>query len=53
VEVAAIAWKDYQRGGRSDRPAFLLKHLPVDALTVERRPVVSKAVKRQMKRLVQ
>ena len=51
--VADIIWKDYQRGGRSDRPEFLLKHLPLDAMKVQRRPIISKAVKRQMRRLAQ
>jgi hypothetical protein len=51
--VAATVWKDYQRGGRSDRPGFLLKHLPPDSMKVERRAIVSKAVKRQMRRLAQ
>jgi len=52
AEFAARAvWKDYQRGGRSDRPGFLLKHLPAAAMKVDRRATVSKAVKRQMRRL--
>jgi radical SAM superfamily enzyme YgiQ (UPF0313 family) len=51
--VAGMVWKDYQRGGRSDRPEFLLKHLPLDAMKVQRKPIVSKAVKRQMRRLAQ
>jgi radical SAM superfamily enzyme YgiQ (UPF0313 family) len=51
--VAQMVWNDYQRGGRSDRPEFLLKHLPLDAMKVQRRPVVSKAVKRQLRRLAQ
>jgi radical SAM superfamily enzyme YgiQ (UPF0313 family) len=49
--VAEKVWKDYQRGGRSDRPGFLLKQLPPDAMKVQRRPVVSKSVKRQLRRL--
>jgi radical SAM superfamily enzyme YgiQ (UPF0313 family) len=53
VFVAQAVWNDYQRGGRSDRPGFLLKHLPPDSMKVERRAIVSKAVKRQMRRLAQ
>jgi radical SAM superfamily enzyme YgiQ (UPF0313 family) len=49
--VAMSVWNDYQRGGRSDRPAFLLQHLPPEAMKVHRRAIVSKAVKRQMRRL--
>jgi len=49
--VATAVWNDYQRGGRSDRPGFLLQHLPLEAMKVHRRATVSKAVKRQMRRL--
>jgi len=48
--VAEAVWRDYQRGGRSDRPRFLLKHLPSDAVKVHRR-AVPPAVKRQFRRL--
>ena len=48
--VAEAVWRDYQRGGRSDRPRFLLKHLPSDAMKVLRRPVPP-AIKRQIRRL--
>jgi len=48
--VAEAVWRDYQRGGRSDRPRFLLKHLPSDAVKVQRRAVPT-AVKRQFRRL--
>jgi hypothetical protein len=51
--VAQAVWNDYQRGGRSDRPEFLLKHLPLAAMKVQRKAIVSKAVKRQMRRLTQ
>jgi hypothetical protein len=27
--VAGTLWQDYQRGGRSDKPSFLVTHLPV------------------------
>lgn len=49
--VAEKLWQDYQRGGRSDRPAFLLKHLPLDAMKVQRRPIISRSAKRQMRHL--
>ncbi|MGA2439332.1 MAG: DUF4080 domain-containing protein [Tepidisphaeraceae bacterium] len=48
--TAEAVWRDYQRGGRSDRPRFLLKHLPSDAVKV-RRGAVPPAVKRQFRRL--
>jgi hypothetical protein len=52
AEFAARAvWRDYQRGGRSDRPWFLLKHLAVEEMKVERGVVIPRAVKRQMRRL--
>jgi radical SAM superfamily enzyme YgiQ (UPF0313 family) len=51
--VALNLWNDYQRGGRSDRPEYLLKHLSRDDMLVQRKPFVSKAVKRQIRRLAQ
>jgi hypothetical protein len=48
--VAQALGRDYQRGGRSDRPRFLLKHLPPDAVKIQRRTVPS-AIKRQLRRL--
>jgi hypothetical protein len=50
-EAATTLWRDYQRGGRSDRPAFLSKHLPVEAMQVNRRKVVRAGTQRQMRRL--
>jgi hypothetical protein len=50
-EVAGAVWRDYQRGGRSDRPGFLLQHLPAQMLKVDRRPAVSGGAKRQQRRL--
>ncbi|HEX4053350.1 MAG TPA: DUF4080 domain-containing protein [Tepidisphaeraceae bacterium] len=50
-EVAADVWRDYQRGGRSDRPGFLLKHLPAEQLKVERKIVAQGSITRQMRRL--
>jgi radical SAM superfamily enzyme YgiQ (UPF0313 family) len=51
--VALNLWNDYQRGGRSDRPEYLLKHLSREDMLVQRKPFVSKAVKRQIRRLAQ
>jgi radical SAM superfamily enzyme YgiQ (UPF0313 family) len=50
-DAAAAVWRDYQRGGRSDRPAFLLKHLPLEAMKVDRKSAVRPGGKRQMRRL--
>lgn len=49
-QIAQTLWLDYQRGGRSDRPAFLVKHLPPQAMKIQRRPI-HPAVKRQFRRL--
>jgi hypothetical protein len=53
VEVANSVWEDYQRGGRSDRPAFLLQHLSPQSMKIERRPIASAVPKRQQRRLRQ
>jgi radical SAM superfamily enzyme YgiQ (UPF0313 family) len=50
AQVAQILWSDYQRGGRSDRPAFLAQHLPPRAVKIPRRPI-DPAMKRQIRRL--
>lgn len=44
VAVAEALWRDYQRGGRNDKPGFLLKHLP-DIATARRAP--QNSMKRQ------
>jgi radical SAM superfamily enzyme YgiQ (UPF0313 family) len=49
--VAATVWCDYSRGGRSDRPRFLAKHLPVEAMKIARRVSAVTAPKRQMRRM--
>ena len=36
--VAEAMWRDYQRGGRNDRPAFLREHLPEAPPTGARSP---------------
>jgi len=50
-EAAAAVWRDYQRGGRSDRPRFLLQHLPPGAMNVDRKKTVRFGAKRQMRNL--
>jgi radical SAM superfamily enzyme YgiQ (UPF0313 family) len=50
-DAAHAVWRDYQRGGRSDRPRFLLKHLPLDAMKIEPRRKMPAAAKRQLRRL--
>ena len=51
TEVAKFVWLDYQRAGRSDRPRFLLQHLPADQMKVDRGPTTGKTAKRQMRHL--
>jgi hypothetical protein len=51
-DVARAVWRDYQRGGRSDRPAFLLKYLPPEAMRMDRKTAIRPGAKRQMRRLV-
>jgi len=34
--VATALWRDYQRGGRRDKPAFLKKFLSAQPITVAR-----------------
>jgi radical SAM superfamily enzyme YgiQ (UPF0313 family) len=49
--VAGKLWEDYQRGGRIDRPTFLLKHLPAGDMKIDRSPKSGRVPKRQMRRL--
>lgn len=42
VSVAETLWRDYQRGGRKDRPAFLSEYLP--DVRVDRRDLGAKKV---------
>ncbi|MGA3067459.1 MAG: DUF4080 domain-containing protein, partial [Tepidisphaeraceae bacterium] len=51
ADAAHAVWEDYQRGGRSDRPTFLLKHLPAQAMKIERRPISTPIPKRQQRHL--
>jgi hypothetical protein len=51
-QVANTLWRDYQRGGRSDKPVFLRKYLPEEE--VQARPPLHKAVpKRQARRMAE
>jgi radical SAM superfamily enzyme YgiQ (UPF0313 family) len=50
AKIAHCLWLDYQRAGRSDRPAFLLQHLPPDSMKLAPRNI-HPAVKRQFRRL--
>jgi radical SAM superfamily enzyme YgiQ (UPF0313 family) len=50
-QTAECVWADYQKGGRSDRPRFLLQHLPVELMKIHRRPVIRGGMKRQLRRL--
>ena len=47
--VAEAMWRDYQRGGRSDRPAFLREFLSEAGARLPRRPVAP--LKRQARHL--
>jgi radical SAM superfamily enzyme YgiQ (UPF0313 family) len=51
AEVANLVWQDYQRAGRSDRPKFLLRHLSAEKMTIDRRAIMGKSAKRQLRHL--
>jgi hypothetical protein len=51
AEVAAALWRDYQRGGRSDRPPFLRPFIPSETPVPTPR-IEGPALKRQARRLV-
>ena len=46
-EVAAVIWRDYQRGGRRDKPSFLRHFLPQEVTEVTRQPKPDHLPKRQ------
>jgi hypothetical protein len=46
-EVAAAIWRDYQRGGRRDKPSFLRHFLPQEVLEVTRKLKPDHLPKRQ------
>jgi radical SAM superfamily enzyme YgiQ (UPF0313 family) len=47
--VAESQWRDYQRGGRNDKPEYLREHLPDDPGTVRR--ARAQSMKRQARHL--
>ena len=47
ANTAAALWRDYQRGGRHDKPAFLKDHLAQDAVAHNRRSAPLALPKRQ------
>jgi hypothetical protein len=49
--TAATMWRDYQRGGRHDKPAFLKDYLPADTLPASPRRTRSALPKRQARHL--
>jgi hypothetical protein len=51
-QTAAAVWRDYQRGGRHDKPAFLKDHLPSDGPPASPRRSRTGVPKRQARHLV-
>ena len=51
-QTAAVMWRDYQRGGRHDKPTFLKDHLPGAALPVSVRRTRVAMPKRQARHWV-
>ncbi len=49
--TAAAMWRDYQRGGRHDKPAFLKDHLPAEAMPASFRRSRPAVPKRQARHL--
>ena len=50
--TAEVIWRDYQRGGRHDKPSFLKDLLPADKRSVSPRQSASALPKRQARHLV-
>jgi radical SAM superfamily enzyme YgiQ (UPF0313 family) len=50
-QAAAVMWRDYQRDGRHDKPAFLNQLLPADTQPNPPRPLRSGVPKRQARHL--
>ena len=50
--VAEAMWRDYQRGGRHDKPGFLKSFLPVEEKAAPQRNVKTVLPKRQARHLV-
>ena len=51
--TATVMWRDYQRGGRRDKPAFLKDLLPAHPTTVAPRQAFPALPKRQARQLRQ
>ena len=51
-QAAPALWRDYQRGGRYDKPAFLKDYLPAEARTASPRRATPALPKRQARHLV-
>jgi radical SAM superfamily enzyme YgiQ (UPF0313 family) len=52
-QVAEILWRDYQRGGRRDKPGFLRDFLPADETVVPLHKTKTTLPKRQARHLAQ
>ncbi len=52
AQTAAVLWRDYQRGGRHDKPGFLKDLLPADAAPASARRLRPGVPKRQARHLV-
>ena len=50
--TAAAMWRDYQRGGRRDKPAFLKDHLPAETPSASSHPSRAGVPKRQSRHWV-
>jgi len=50
--VAEILWRDYQRGGRHDKPGFLKDFLPAEEKVIPLRKTKTALPKRQARHLV-
>ena len=50
-QIAAVMWRDYQRGGRHDKPAFLKDLLPAETLRTSPRRTRPTMPKRQARHL--
>ena len=49
--AAETLWRDYQRGGRHDKPGFLKDFLPVDKTVIPLRKTKAALPKRQARHL--
>jgi radical SAM superfamily enzyme YgiQ (UPF0313 family) len=51
TRVAESLWRDYQRGGRSDRPEFLKSYIPEPDRSARKRALEEVAMKRQARHM--